>query len=160
MARIDPLPGRPDESPYLRVLARVPGFAEKWTVASRELRFGGSVPPELKEEVRRSTAPIVGCQFCASFGDPKAVHDDPREEVAVRLARTIAEDPKLVDDALFDELRSLFSDDEIVELVAHISFVLVGGQTFGAVLGIEPASAEYAMIYEDWVEQTIAASRT
>lgn len=100
VARIDPLPGTATESPYLRVLARSPEFAEQWSEASRVLRVGGSLPPELKEEVRRSTAGQIGCRFCASLGEPKAVHDDEREALAVWLARTVAEDPKLVDDVL------------------------------------------------------------
>jgi hypothetical protein len=58
-----------------------------------------------------------------------------------------------------DELRRVFTDDEIVELVALISFVIVGGQTFGAVLGIEPSSAEYALAYEERLEQSMGSAR-
>ena len=158
MPRVDPVPGTEQESPYLRVLAHCPELAEKWSAFATAARFSGVLPAELKEEVRRSTAAQIGCLFCASFGEAKAEHDDPREELAVRLARTIAEDPKLVDDALFDELRALFTPQEIVELVATISFVVVGGQTFGAVMGIESASAEYAMLYEQQVEDNMAAA--
>ena len=159
VARVEPVPGTESESLYQRVLAHCPEFAERWSAASRTLRFSGNLPPELKEEVRRSTAEQVGCRFCASFGDPKAEHTDEREALAVRLARTVAEDPKLVDDAFFDELRRCFTDEELVELVALISFVVVGGQTFGAVLGIEPASAEYVLAYEEWLEQSMASAR-
>jgi alkylhydroperoxidase family enzyme len=156
--RVEPVPGTETESTYHRVLARSPEFAERWTAASRSLRFSGKLEPELKEEVRRSTAQQIGCRFCASFGEPKAEHTDEREALAVRLARTVAEDPKLVDDALFDELHRCFTDDEIVELVALISFVVVGGQTFGAVLGIEPPSAEYVLAYEEWLEERMTSA--
>jgi hypothetical protein len=117
------------------------------------------MPPELKEEGRRSTAAEIGCRFCASFGAAKTEHSDPREALAVRLARIVAVDPMLVDDALFDELREHFADEQIVELVALISFVVVGGQTFGAAMAIEPASAEYAMTYETWLADEMALAR-
>jgi alkylhydroperoxidase family enzyme len=156
MPRVEPAPDATVASPYMQVLERCPDIAERWAALGTTVRFSGALPPELKEEVRRSTATQVGCVFCASFGDPKTEYTDEREALAVRLARTIADDPKLVDDAMFDELRLLFTDDEIVELVAHISFVVVGGQTFGAVMGIESASAEYALVYEQWVEENMA----
>jgi alkylhydroperoxidase family enzyme len=139
----------------MQVLAHCPDILQRWAALGTTVRFGGVLPPELKEEVRRSTAQQIGCVFCASFGDPKPEHTDAREAVAVRLARTIADDPKLVDDAMFEELRLHFTDEEIVELVATISFVVVGGQTFGAVMGIESASAEYALVYEQWVEENM-----
>jgi alkylhydroperoxidase family enzyme len=138
------------------VLAHCPDILDRWSELGTTVRFGGVLPPELKEEVRRSTARQIGCVFCASFGDPKSEHTDVREALAVRLARTIADDPKLVDDSMFEELRLHFTDEEIVELVATISFVVVGGQTFGAVMGIESASAEYALVYEHWVEENMA----
>jgi alkylhydroperoxidase family enzyme len=159
IARVKPVPGESTESPYLRVLAHCPEVAERWTELARTLRFSGKLPPELKEEVRRSTAEQIGCRFCASFGEPKAEHTDVREELAVRLARTVADDPKRVDDALFAELERHFTDEELVELVAMISFVVVGGQTFGAVLGIESASAEYALVYEQWLEDELGTTR-
>jgi alkylhydroperoxidase family enzyme len=159
VSRVEPVPGAETESPYLRVLAHCPEVAERWTELSRTLRFGGKLPPELKEEVRRSTAEQIGCRFCASFGDPKVEHTDEREALAVRFARTVAEDPKLVDDALFDELQRCFTDEELVELVALISFVVVGGQTFGAALRLDPASAEYVLAYEEWLEQSMTAAR-
>jgi alkylhydroperoxidase family enzyme len=151
MARIEPAATADTDSEYLRVLGHCPDVAERWSELSRTLRFSGRLPPELKEEVRRSTAEAIGCRFCASFGAPKGEHDDPREALAVKLARAVAADPKRVDDALFAELRRHFSTEELVELVALISFVVVGGQTFGAVMAIEPASAEYAMAYETWL---------
>ena len=142
----------------MRVLAHCPEIAEAWSRLGPIVRFQGFLPPELKEEVRRSTAAEIGCRFCASFGAPKHEYADEREELAVRLALQVARDPKGVDDALFDELRAHFTEPEIVELVAMISFVVVGGQTFGAVLGIESASAEYALAYEQWLEESMAGA--
>jgi alkylhydroperoxidase family enzyme len=163
MPRIDPVP-LPPGSPfagntYRGILAHCPELAERWASFGEVARFGGKLPPELKEEVRRATATQVGCTFCASFGEPKSEYTDPREEAAVRLARTIADDPKKVDDALFAELRGHFADDELVELVALICLNSVAGQMFGSVMGVEAADAEYALQYEQWVEDNVARRR-
>jgi alkylhydroperoxidase family enzyme len=162
MPRVEPR-ALPASSPFAGnefrgVLAHRPEVLEQWNALGDVVRFSGKLSPELKEEVRRATAVQVGCAFCASFGDPKAEHTDPREEVAVRLARTIADDPKRVDDALFAELRRHFDDEELVELVAMICMVSVSGQTFGAVMAIGAANAEYTAQYEQWVEDSMSAS--
>lgn len=160
MSRIEPPADATSDNDYLRVLEHCPEVALRWSELSRTLRFTGSLSPQLKEEVRRSTAAEIGCKFCASFGAPKTRHEDPREALAVRLAQTVARDPKLVDAALFDELRRYFSDAEIVELVALISFVVIGGQTFGSVMAIGAASAEFAMAYETWLGEEMARARS
>ena len=72
------------------------------------------------------------------------------------MAKTIADDPKKVDDELFAELRVHFTDEELVELVAMICMVSVSGQTFGAVMGIDAANEEYTMQYERWVADSMA----
>ncbi len=160
MPRIEPLPLPPDSpfagNEFRGVLARRPEILEHWNALGDAVRFSGRLEPELKEEVRRATAPQVGCRFCASFGDPKGSYDDPREAVAVRLATTIADDPKKVDDALFAEVREHFDDDEVVELVVMICLVAVSGQAFGTVMDVAAASAEYTMQYETWVQDSMA----
>jgi alkylhydroperoxidase family enzyme len=162
MPRVEPL-ALPADSPFAGnefrgVLAHRPEILEQWNALGDVVRFSGVLPPELKEEVRRATAAQVGCSFCASFGDPKPEHTDPREEVAVRLARTIADDPKTVDDALFAELRQHFTEEELVELVALICMVSVSGQTFGAVMRVGAANAAYAEQYEQWRDTSMAAA--
>ncbi len=160
MSRVEPLPLPADSrfagNHYRGVLARCPDVLAQWTALGDVVRFSGKLPPELKEEVRRATAVQVGCKWCASFGDPKREYTDPREAIAVRLAKTIADDPGKVDDALFAELRVHFDDEELVELVAMICLVSVSGQTFGAVMGIDAANEEYTTQYERWVEDSMA----
>ena len=87
------------------------------------------------------------------------MYADPREAVAVRLARTIADDPKKVDDALFAEVRGHFDEEEVVELVAMICLVAVSGQSFGTVMDVAAASDEYTMQYEQWVGNSMAGPR-
>lgn len=163
MSRVEPL-AMPADSPFAGnefrgVMARRPEILEQWNVFGDVVRFSGRLEPELKEEVRRATASQVGCRFCASFGDPKDVYADPREAVAVRLARTIADDPKKVDDALFAEVRGHFDEEEVVELVAMICLVAVSGQSFGTVMDVAAASDEYTMQYEQWVGNSMAGPR-
>jgi alkylhydroperoxidase family enzyme len=55
----------------------------------------------------------------------------------VALAQTFAADHKAIDKSQVDILRETFSDAELVELVAFISFMWAGG-TFGKILGIQP----------------------
>jgi alkylhydroperoxidase family enzyme len=162
MPRVEPR-ALPASSPFAGnefrgVLAHRPEVLEQWNALGDVVRFSGVLPPELKEEVRRATAAQVGCSFCASFGDPKPAYTDPREAVAVRLAKTIADDPKKVDDALFAELREHFNDEELVELVAMICMVSVSGQTFGAVMAVGAANAEYTQQYEQWVEDSMSSA--
>ncbi len=163
MPRVAPVP-LPPESPFVGnqfrgVLTHCPELLERWSALGEIARFGGTLPPTLKEEVRRSTAAQVGCAFCASFGDPKDDHPDAREEVAVRLARRIVDDPTDVGDALFDELRQHFREAEIVELVALICLNSVAGQMFGAVMSVDAADAEYTRRYEQWVKDQMALPR-
>ena len=63
---------------------------------------------------------------------------DTSTAAAVRSARAVAADPAAITDEQFEnELRLLFDEEEIVELVAFICLVAIAGQMFGAVVGLE-----------------------
>ena len=94
-----------------------------------------------------------GMQVVRPFGDPSPSTRHPREAIAVRLAKTIADDPRRVDDELFAELRVHFTDEELVELVAMICMVSVSGQTFGAVMAIDAENEDHTMLHERWVDR-------
>src|SRR5712691_400690 len=102
---------------YERVMAHRPEILGSWFELDALMRFTGLLDPELKEEIRRSLAPDVGCVFCASLAQAKGDHPEQREALAVAYAQLLR-DPKAVDDAMFDVLREEFSDAEIVELWA------------------------------------------
>ena len=155
MPRIDPAP--PVEGAnavanglLARVLARRPDILKAFGGLDAAIRFHGSLPGTLKEAVRRATADQVGCAYCASLaqGEQARAGIDSREALAVAFARLVAEDPAGITDGQFDVLREEFSDEEIIELVAFICFVAIAGQMFGAVLGLEPASAAEAAAYQ------------
>jgi alkylhydroperoxidase family enzyme len=152
MPRIQPVPPDPDanavvNNPLWRTMKRRPEIADAFARLDSAARFHGQLPLELKETVRRATACTVGCAYCESLG---VVGDelDERTMAAVRFARLVAADPAAVTDEQFDELRALFDEDEIIELVAFICLVAIAGQMFGAVIGLEATSPAEAAEYQ------------
>ena len=61
-----------------------------------------------------------------------------RERAAIRFADKLAVDHHKVDDALWAELRSHFSEAEIIELVAHTT-LYIGFGRFNEIVGLDPA---------------------
>ena len=155
MPRIEPTSPLPDGNAVTngllaRVMRRRPDILEAFARLDAAIRFHGQLPGSLMESVRRATAGQIGCAYCASLvqGESERASIDPREALAVSFAQLVAEDPGGITDSQFDVLREEFSEDEILELVAFISFVAIAGQTFGAVLALEPADAEEAAAYQ------------
>ena len=61
----------------------------------------------------------------------------PRERAALRFAEKLAVDHHTVDDALWTEVRSHFSEAEVIELVAHTT-LFIGLGRFNEIVGLEP----------------------
>jgi alkylhydroperoxidase family enzyme len=61
-----------------------------------------------------------------------------RERAALRFAEKLAVDHHKIDDAFWAELRSHFTEAEIVELVAHTT-IYIGFGRFNEIIGIDPA---------------------
>jgi hypothetical protein len=141
---------------YERVMAHRPEILGSWFELDALMRFTGLLDPELKEEIRRSLAPDVGCVFCASLAEAKGDHPERPEALAVAYAQLLR-DPKAVDDAMFDVLRGEFSDAEIVELTCWALF-MIAAQGFGAVMRIPPATEQEAEVYEQWRREGKAAA--
>ncbi len=155
MPRIEPAPPVDGANAVVngllaRVMARRPDILEAFGRLDAAIRFHGTLPGSLKEAVRRATADEVGCAYCASLAQGEAPRPaiDSREALAVAFARMVAQDPAAITDGQFDVLREEFSEEEILELVAFICFVAIAGQMFGAVMGLEPASADEAAAYQ------------
>jgi alkylhydroperoxidase family enzyme len=152
MPRVEPaqIEGNAVQSSLLaRVLGRRPEVLKAFGRLDATLRFKGMLPMDMLESIRRVTAGEVGCEYCESLGAPKPDITDSREAVAVAFAELVAQDPGGITDSQFDVLREEFTEEEIVELVAYICFVSIGGQMFGAVMGLEAASPEEAAGYQD-----------
>jgi alkylhydroperoxidase family enzyme len=74
----------------------------------------------------------------AAIDDESSDLLSPRERAAIRFADKLAVDHHKVDDALWAELRSHFSEAEIIELAAHTT-LFIGFGRFNEVVGLEPA---------------------
>lgn len=150
MARVEPAPV--EGNLYQRTMGHRPEILERWFELDALIRFGGTFSPHLKEEVRRSLAPGVGCVFCASLGKGADEHPDPKESLAIAFAQQILEnasDLQAIDDSLFEVLRTEFSEGEIVELTCWILF-MIAAQAFGAVMKLGPATDEELAVYAQW----------
>jgi alkylhydroperoxidase family enzyme len=152
-------PASIDGNQYERTMGHRPEILAKWFELDETIRFAGTLPPALKEEVRRSLAPGVGCVFCASLGTAAHEHPDARESLAIAYAEMLRQDPNGIDDDTFGVLKQEFSDAEIVELTAW-SLFMIAAQAFGAVFKIEPATADEIAAYAQWRHEGEAAAES
>ncbi len=131
------------------------GYARFWDLTHR----GGQVEHTIKELMRIAISQLQGCDFCAEQrsvmaleqglqeGDARACampdfnHPDPRTRAALRFARALVSDSPADDgsafDAVYEELRSEFTDAEIVELGCFAA-IAIGGVKLSRSLRIEP----------------------
>ena len=100
---------------------------------------GGLLERSIKELVIIEASRANACQFCAQShialtralglsDDPLGDLDDeanlkPRERLAIQYTRAAMADSNRVPESLFQSLRSLFSEPEIVELTFLIGFI-------------------------------------
>ena len=84
------------------------------------------------------------CLICSTFfrriladagEDPDALELDADDELIVRLGRRLADEPHSVDDELYAELASRFSDMQIVELVGF-GAIMVATNVFNDALRV------------------------
>lgn len=118
-------------------------YARYWDLTHR----GGSVEHTTKELMRIAIAELLGCGFCADQRSVLAVdqglderdavacalpdfnHPEPRVRAALRFARAMTLDGPGVHvdwDAVYDELRDVFSAGEIVELGCFAAMAIGG----------------------------------
>ena len=74
----------------------------------------------------------------AAIDDESSDVLSPRERAALHFAEKLAVDHHKVDDAQWAEMRSHFSEAEIIELVAHTT-LFIGFGRFNEIVGLEPA---------------------
>ena len=74
----------------------------------------------------------------AAINDESSDLLSARERAAIRFAEKLAVDHQKVDDAQWAELRSHFSDAELIELVAHTT-LYIGFGRFNEIVGLDPA---------------------
>jgi alkylhydroperoxidase family enzyme len=74
----------------------------------------------------------------AAIDDESSALLSPSERAAIRFAEKLAVDHHKVDDTLWSEMRSHFSEAEIIELVAHAT-LYIGLGRFNEIVGLDPA---------------------
>ncbi len=111
------------------------------------LQASGTLPTRLVELVRLRIAFHNQCRSCMSVRYQSAIDDgltedavcsleqpsdaddlSPAERSAVRFADLFATDHLSIDDAVYDDLRCHFTEDELVELGVHCAYALGMGR--------------------------------
>lgn len=122
------------------IMARHPALLKASADMVGALYAGGTVEPGLKRLIGYITSSAAGCKYCqihTADGAQKAGVADAkikaawefeasplfteRERVALRVAQGGGVSPSAVTDAEFADLKTYFTDDEIVEIVGVIA---------------------------------------
>ena len=129
-ARVEAM-GRPVLNLY-RALANQPAALEAFLGMSGYVRGGSSLDPALREAVILTTARELGSEYEVAHHSKGVNFDslDERGRCAVEYARSAAR-TRTCDDALFERLQGLFTNQEIVDLVVtvgwyHLCAVILG----------------------------------
>lgn len=126
------------KTPFQKLLGHNTKVMEAWSDLGEVLEQDGLLSSKLKEQVRRTLAQSNGCEYCKAKGKPEPDTFDEKTSVAVGFAEVFLKYPKgMVPDFAFEILNEYFSENEISELCAFISFT-IAQQYFGAVMKLEP----------------------
>lgn len=129
------------------IMGRLPAVAEALGSLTAALRSDGTLPPRLLELVRLRIAFFNQCRSCMAVRYQSAIDDgldddavcslerpaeaenlSAAERSALRFAELFATNHLAIDDAVYDELREHFSEDQLVELGAHCAVALGVGR--------------------------------
>lgn len=123
----------------LQALAMVPGGLRTLAAASNAVYPGGSIDRLTKELVILEASRMNNCQFCLNSHidicqsgglstDPMTLLEDDSaqtdaQRAAVAFVRAAIHDNNSIPDAVFDKLRSCFTDSQIAELALLLGYV-------------------------------------
>ena len=106
---------------------------------------------KLTELVRLAVATTTGCEACLAYRDPRALEQGmdrdvitlfdeldradftQREAAAIRYALTFCTNHHKIDDAMWEELKALFNDQELVTLCLYVATFLGTGRLAHAI---------------------------
>lgn len=125
------------ETSFQRLLGHNKGVMEGWNQLGNVLEKDGLLTSKLKEQVRRTLAQSNGCEYCKAKGKPDPGKFDEKTSIAVGFAEVFLKQNGDIADSIFDILRECFTEEEISELCAFISFT-TASQYFGAMMKLEP----------------------
>jgi alkylhydroperoxidase family enzyme len=115
---------------------------EAWSHLGEVLEKDGLLSSELKEQVRRTLAQSNGCEYCKAKGKPEPHTFNEKISVAVGFAEVFLKQKRDISDSAFEILREYFSEGEISELCAFITFT-TAQQYFGAIMKLEASETGY-----------------
>lgn len=125
------------KTPFQKLLGHNTKVMENWSRLADTLEQDGLLSSKLKEQVRRTLAQKNGCEYCKAKGKPESDMFDEKTSVAVGFTEVYLNYPKgMVPDFAFEILKEYFSENEISELCAFISFT-TAQQYFGALMKLE-----------------------
>ncbi len=126
----------------LQAMALRPEILRAFAATSEAIYPGGIVDRRVKELVILEASRRNRCQFCTeshisiarmlgitdASGDPIALLDEPdrlseRERLAIEYTRAAQRDSNRIPNELFDAMRRVYTDAEIVELTAMIGLI-------------------------------------
>lgn len=169
MARID-IPDGPGLE-RIRLLMMQPDIAIGMGAYSSAVYEKTSLPPRVREVARLRIAAANGCPVCLNSRSANAAADgfdedlvdavitcstggvhglgdlDTRERLAGEFADRFAADHHRIDDDFMRELRTHFSDVEVIELAA-VCAMTIGNGRFLTVLGVEADDDGHYLIDE------------
>ncbi|AZB41582.1 carboxymuconolactone decarboxylase family protein [Bacillus sp. FJAT-42376] len=126
------------DTPFQKLLGHNQDIMIQWTKLGEVLETDGALSAELKEQVRRTLAQGNGCEYCKAKGKPDPALFDEKTSLAAGFAEVFLKHKGFVPTAVFDVVKEVFTDREISELCAFISFS-TASQYFGAMMALKPA---------------------
>ena len=137
----------PLEQGLMRMFAHKPELAKGLTMFAGALKIHRSLPDRLIELVRLRVAYHNQCKSCMAIRYSDAISDGVTEELicslenpmqaddlteqeqlAIRYGDMMATDHLAIDDAMYDELRTYFTEPEVVELGMTVAFFVGFGR--------------------------------
>lgn len=121
---------------FQKLLGHNKQVMEEWSRLGDTLEKDGLLPSELKEQVRRTLAQSNGCEYCKAKGKPEPDKLNIKTSIAVGFAEVFLKQKEDIPNSSFDILKDCFTEEELSELCAFISFT-TASQYFGAMLKLE-----------------------
>ncbi len=144
---------------------------------NQAVRKGNSVEQRLKNLVELKGAQMIGCEYCVDLGSQicrnSGLSDEEllalpdyrsstlftdREKVALDYAVAVMRTPVEVTDELFDQMKRYFTDEQMVEITAHLA--LTNLDRLNAAFGIGSAGFSEGMVCLVPDRPAVSQSRT
>lgn len=126
-------------TPFQQLLGHNTNVMSAWNNLGDVLGEDNSLSASLKEQVRRTLAQKNGCEYCKAKGKPNPDVFDEKTSLAVGFAEVFLKQRGRINESFFHVLKETFTDCEISELCAFISFT-TASQYFGAMLSLKPTT--------------------